>query len=81
MINPENEKFDPWKHEAVETVPTDEYDEHTIMQVLQPGYKFKDKILRPAKVRVAILPKENEKNSIKEEEKEGSNRKKSDNSN
>jgi molecular chaperone GrpE len=60
IINPENEKFDPWKHEAVDAVPSDEHPEHTILEVIQPGYKFKDKILRPAKVRVTILPKENE---------------------
>lgn len=56
MINPVNEKFDPWKHEAVEMVPTNDHPEHTVLGVIQPGYKFKDKILRPAKVRVATLP-------------------------
>jgi len=60
MINPIDEKFDPWKHEAVEMVPTKEHPEHTVMSVIQPGYKLKDKILRPAKVRVAIELKEEE---------------------
>jgi molecular chaperone GrpE len=56
-IKPENESFDPWKHEAVEMVPTDAVPEHTIIGVIQPGYIFKDKVIRPAKVRVAVEPK------------------------
>ena len=56
IINPVLEKFDPWKHEVVEMVPTNEHPEHTVLGVIQPGYRFKDKILRPAKVRVATLP-------------------------
>jgi molecular chaperone GrpE len=56
IINPVHEKFDPWRHEAVEMVPTNEHPEHTVMGVIQPGYRFRDKILRPAKVRVATLP-------------------------
>lgn len=66
-INPVNEKFDPWKHEAVEMVPTNEQDEHTVMGVVQPGYMFKDKILRPAKVKVATVLKVEEGNSEDEE--------------
>lgn len=56
-IRPENESFDPWKHEAVEMIPTDEVPEHTIIGIIQPGYIFKDKVIRPAKVRVAVEPK------------------------
>lgn len=69
IINPVNEKFDPWKHEAVEMVPTKEHPEHTVLSVIQPGYKFRDKILRPAKVRVAIEAKE-DKDSEKGENEE-----------
>jgi molecular chaperone GrpE len=52
-INAENEKFDPWKHEAVDMIPTSDYPEHTVLEVIQRGYMFKDKVLRPAKVRVS----------------------------
>ncbi len=69
-ITAENEKFDPWKHEAVEMVPTNDYPEHTVMGVVQKGYEFKDKVLRPAKVRVAALPRSEEKNEGTEEDKE-----------
>ncbi len=61
VINPTKEKFDPWEHEAVEMVPAEEYPEHTVLCVIQPGYKFLDKILRPAKVRVSTLPGEEKK--------------------
>jgi molecular chaperone GrpE len=70
MITAESEKFDPWKHEAVEMVPTSEYPEHTVLGVVQPGDKYKDKILRPAKVRVTTLPEsDEEKDKENEEEK------------
>lgn len=71
-IRPENESFDPWKHEAVEMIPTDEVPEHTIIGVIQPGYQFKDKVIRPAKVRVAVEPKvvgeENDEENKSEDE-------------
>lgn len=58
-IPAQNERFDPWKHEAVDMVPTNEHPEHTIIGVVQKGYTFKDKVLRPAKVQVTTSPKEN----------------------
>ncbi len=69
-ITAQNEKFDPWKHEAVEMVSTNDYPEHTVMGVVQKGYEFKDKVLRPAKVRVAASPKSEEKNEGTEDDKE-----------
>lgn len=61
IIDPTKEKFDPWEHEAVEMIPANEYPEHTVLGVIQPGYKFRDKILRPAKVRVSTIPGKEEK--------------------
>ena len=78
MINPENEKFDPWMHEAVEMVPSNEHPEHTVLGVIQPGYKFKDKILRPAKVRVTTLPETEEGKSDDIEKNEDSDEDKGD---
>ena len=48
-----NGEFDPEKHEAIMFVQTTEYAPGAIVQVLQPGYKLKDFVLRPAKVSVA----------------------------
>ncbi len=72
IINETEENFDPWKHEAVEMVDTDEFPENTVIGVIQPGYKFRDKILRPAKVRVAVEPKKDDEVSEEKEEKDDS---------
>lgn len=48
------EKFDPTKHQAVQTVPaSDDQPAETVAQVLQKGYQLKDRVLRPAMVVVA----------------------------
>jgi molecular chaperone GrpE len=51
------EQFDPRWHEAIEMVDTKEAEDHQVMDELQPGYKMKDRLLRPAMVRVARNPK------------------------
>lgn len=51
------EQFDPHVHEAVEMVDTTEADDHQIIDELQRGYKLKERLLRPAMVRVARNPK------------------------
>ncbi|MGH9557338.1 MAG: nucleotide exchange factor GrpE [Terriglobales bacterium] len=48
--------FDPHVHQAVEMVDTDEAPDHTVLEELQCGYKLKDRLLRPAMVRVARNP-------------------------
>jgi molecular chaperone GrpE len=45
--------FDPRIHEAVEMVDTAEVPDHQVVEELQRGYKYKDRLLRPAMVRVA----------------------------
>jgi molecular chaperone GrpE len=47
------EVFDPRVHEAVEMVDTTEVEDHHVFDELQRGYKYKDRLLRPAMVRVA----------------------------
>jgi len=47
------ERFDPRIHHAVATVDTDLVEDQTIVGELQCGYKFKDRLLRPAMVTVA----------------------------
>ncbi len=56
MIDPRGEQFDAALHEAVEAVPTTDVVENTIVDVIQPGYMLHDRLLRPAKVRVAVSP-------------------------
>jgi molecular chaperone GrpE len=45
--------FDPRVHEAIEMVDTTEVADHHVFDELQRGYKYKDRLLRPAMVRVA----------------------------
>ena len=45
--------FDPRVHEAVEMVDTTEVPDHHVLDELQRGYKYKERMLRPAMVRVA----------------------------
>lgn len=52
-IPAEGEPFDPQLHQAVEMVDTDRVPDHHVLQELQRGYKLKDRLLRPAMVRVA----------------------------
>jgi len=47
------EKFDPNYHEALMTVKSDDNEEGTVVEEFTRGYKFKDRILRHAKVSVA----------------------------
>jgi len=47
------EVFDPHMHEAIEMVDTTVVPDHQVMDELQRGYKLKDRLLRPAMVRVA----------------------------
>jgi len=46
--------FDPYLHEAVETVNAPGRREHEVVEELQRGYKLKNKLLRPAIVKVAV---------------------------
>ena len=46
--------FDPYLHQAVETVKAPGHREHEIVEEMQRGYKLKNKLLRPAIVKVAV---------------------------
>ena len=45
--------FDPRVHEAIEMVDSTAVPDHHVLDELQRGYKYKDRLLRPAMVRVA----------------------------
>lgn len=47
------EDFDPNFHNAVFMEESDEYEEGKVTEVLQAGYKLKDKVIRPTMVKVA----------------------------
>lgn len=45
--------FNPEFHQAIMQVESEEHEEGTVVEELQKGYVFKDKVLRPAMVKVA----------------------------
>jgi len=53
----EGQPFDPNLHQAIQLVDTDEAEDNHVLDELQRGYKLKDRLLRPAMVRVAHNPK------------------------
>ena len=52
-IPAKGEPFDPHVHEAIEMVETTEVPDHAVLEELQRGYKYKERLLRPAMVKVA----------------------------
>ncbi len=55
-LDPVGKPFDPAWHEAVGTVPGAQYgaDPQTVVAVSEVGYRLNDRLLRPAKVIVAV---------------------------
>jgi molecular chaperone GrpE len=51
------EAFDPHVHEAIEMVETADVPDHQVIEELQRGYKLKERLLRPAMVKVAKDPR------------------------
>ncbi len=47
------EAFDPHRHEAMEVVEQEGINKDTVLEELQPGYLLNERIVRPAKVKVA----------------------------
>ncbi len=48
--------FDPNQHEAIVQQPSAEHPEGTVVAELGKGYRLHDRVLRPTKVAVSILP-------------------------
>lgn len=55
-IEAKGQQFDPHVHEAIEMVETAEAADHEVLEEWQRGYKFKERLLRPAMVKVAKNP-------------------------
>jgi len=50
------EAFNPYVHEAVEQVNSDEHPEGTVVEEIRKGYKLGDETIRPARVKVSAGP-------------------------
>lgn len=53
LIEIGEEGFNPHLHEALMRVDSEAHESGEVVQVLQKGYKYKDRLLRPTKVSVA----------------------------
>jgi molecular chaperone GrpE len=56
LVDPQGEKFDPARHQAISMVATGEVPPNHVVSVVQKGYLLKDRLLRPAMVVVARAP-------------------------
>lgn len=52
-IKAEGKPFDPQYHQAVMQVETEEFENNTIVDVIQKGYLYNSKVIRPSMVKVA----------------------------
>jgi molecular chaperone GrpE len=52
-VEPEGQKFDPNRHQAMFEVPNPDVPAGTVVQVMQTGYVIGERVLRPALVGVA----------------------------
>jgi molecular chaperone GrpE len=55
-IKTEGQKFDPHLHEALSREEAQDSEEGVILKELRRGYTYRDKLLRPAQVVVAVHP-------------------------
>jgi len=53
-IETAGQPFDPRVHQAVERVESSEHEDGVVIDEMQAGYRFRDRVLRPAMVRVAV---------------------------
>ena len=52
-IEADGKIFDPWEHEALSSIESEDKDAGTVVSVIRPGYKLRGRILRAAQVTVA----------------------------
>jgi molecular chaperone GrpE len=52
------EEFDPRYHEALGSVERDDLPDHSVAEEIRRGYKLRDRLVRPALVRVVSNPKQ-----------------------
>jgi len=63
VIDTKGKKFDPYKHEVLMTVETNNAPDNIITEEIQKGYTHKNKVIRPSKV--IVCTHKNDKNDEK----------------
>jgi molecular chaperone GrpE len=54
------QQFDPRVHEALGSVERDDLPDHSVAEEIRKGYKIRERLLRPAMVRIVSNPKQAE---------------------
>jgi molecular chaperone GrpE len=49
-------QFDPRIHEALGSIETKEFPDHQVLEEVRRGYRIREKLLRPALVKIAVNP-------------------------
>jgi len=49
-------QFDPRIHEALGSIETKEFPDHQVLEEIRRGYRIREKLLRPALVKIAVNP-------------------------
>ena len=49
-------QFDPRVHEALGSIENKEFPDHQVLEEIRRGYKVREKLLRPALVKIAVNP-------------------------
>jgi len=49
-------QFDPRIHEALGSIETAEFPDHQVIEEIRRGYKIRERLLRPAMVKIAVNP-------------------------
>jgi molecular chaperone GrpE len=52
-VDPQGERFDPNRHEALSTLAVEDAEPGTVVEVMQKGYRMDDQLIRPARVVVS----------------------------
>ena len=56
IIDPLGEPFNPEYHQAMTVMPSEEFEENRVIEVLQKGFKLHERLIRPAMVVVSRKP-------------------------
>ncbi len=62
-----DEHFDPRFHEVTELIETEAKEKDIILEIVQKGYIYKERVIKPVQVKVSTTVKNNEDNANKEE--------------
>ncbi|MHA2089664.1 MAG: nucleotide exchange factor GrpE [Candidatus Kariarchaeaceae archaeon] len=62
--------YDPYKHEAILTVPVEDKNPNIILTLVNAGFVKGDRVIRPAKVIISVRPPKPKEEEVKEEKHE-----------